>query len=297
MHCAVIGAGLAGLGVAYHLKKKGCKVTLFDQKGVGKGASGVASGLVDAYPGRRGIRAKYADEGISATKELIGVAEGALGKKISLQNGIVRKEWDFTKEYPDVTRVSQSEVIVESGITLYISEYLQGLFASLKGTELILQTVDFRDPLEEFDVVIYANGYGFLTAPFDLPIHFIKGQVLTYEQDDNYERSIIGKIYLAPLGGKKVHIGSTYEHHFSHTEPDLTKALSLLQPKIASIFPDFGERKPLFSTAGVRVARKESYLPLIEKVDHRRYLFTGLGSRGLLYHALYGRHLANLITS
>ena len=61
---AIIGAGLAGLAVAYHIlnKNQNCTVTLFDQKGIAAGASGIAAGLLHPFVGARSKRNFEADE-------------------------------------------------------------------------------------------------------------------------------------------------------------------------------------------------------------------------------------------
>ena len=47
--------------------------------------------------------------------------------------------------------------------------------------------------------------------------------------------------------------------------------------------------------AGIRVCRRGDYLPYIEKISKRVYAITAMGSRGLLYHAYYGKQLAEEI--
>ena len=97
MRIAILGAGFAGLSAAWHLLRRGgCEVTLFDPKGVGGGASGIAAGLLHPYVGEEGKRSYLASEGIEATLELIAAAEKSLGEKVVLQKGIVRHT--FTEE-------------------------------------------------------------------------------------------------------------------------------------------------------------------------------------------------------
>src|SRR5437899_528183 len=52
MKIAIIGAGLAGLATCYQLlstKNSDIEVHVFDKQGIGKGASGIAAGLVHPY--------------------------------------------------------------------------------------------------------------------------------------------------------------------------------------------------------------------------------------------------------
>src|ERR1700676_4750269 len=89
MRVAVIGAGFAGLAAAYYLSEH-FKVTLFDQKGIGGGASGVSTGLLPPYPGEKGRRSWHADAAMKARRELLQVAETTLGKPVLNYNGILR---------------------------------------------------------------------------------------------------------------------------------------------------------------------------------------------------------------
>jgi glycine/D-amino acid oxidase-like deaminating enzyme len=49
--------------------------------------------------------------------------------------------------------------------------------------------------------------------------------------------------------------------------------------------------------AGLRVSVKGHYLPLVGPVTDKMWVFTGLGSRGLLYHALFASILVEAISS
>ena len=40
----IIGAGVVGLSIAYHLNRRGASVTVLDRAGIGAGASGVQPG-------------------------------------------------------------------------------------------------------------------------------------------------------------------------------------------------------------------------------------------------------------
>ena len=71
---AVVGAGFSGLAVSFHLLERGVEVDLYDQKGVGSGASGIGSGLVHPYAGEQLRRSLYATEGMEATRRLLQVA-------------------------------------------------------------------------------------------------------------------------------------------------------------------------------------------------------------------------------
>lgn len=291
MRCAIVGAGLAGLGAGYFLKQKGYSLTFFDKVGIGGGASGCASGLMHPYVGKEGLRSKFASEAIATTLELIDAAEGALGEKVALRNGIFRHTQ--LGVFPDV-KFQDGGSLIESGITLFMERYLLGLFTFLEG-EIIQREVTINDKFDAFDLVILAMGSGFAQFGISLPVDFIKGQILTVASKRIWERSEIGGGHISPMGNGNYQIGSTYEHNYENEFPELEKTVNYLDQKIKTFLPPIDTFQVISCKAGVRVAVKGSYLPWIEKIGEKTLVFTGLGSRGLLYHGLYGRHLANLV--
>lgn len=315
MHYAIIGAGLAGLSAAYFLREKGARVTLFDSKGVGGGASGCASGLCHPYPGRSGRLSPYGIEALAKTRELVAISEKALGRKVALQNGIIRLAWENPPLDEDLEKWDEkidssegrvvlgegfrgSSILIRSGMTLFMADYLEGLFRALGDVELIRERIDHLEELSSFNHIIVAAGGGTKSFFKGRDLQYIKGQILTCESKIHWERSIgmFGQGYLTPLIGpgkeNLVHLGATYEHHYSSVEPDLSAALHYLKPRMERFLPPLDTFTILNCQAGERVAVKGSSLPLITKLDKRTTLFTGLGSRGLLYHAYYASILA-----
>ncbi|KAK9698011.1 hypothetical protein RND81_08G076900 [Saponaria officinalis] len=79
--CAVLGAGFAGLSVAWHLlsnspKQEKLHVDIFDESGIGAGASGVSGGLIHPYSPKLKLLWR-AEECWSECLNLIKVAECA----------------------------------------------------------------------------------------------------------------------------------------------------------------------------------------------------------------------------
>jgi glycine/D-amino acid oxidase-like deaminating enzyme len=289
MRIAVVGAGLAGLGVCYFLKKQGHDITIFDERGIGFGASGIPIGLCHPYVGRNGKPSKFAEEAMQATRELIAVAEKAVGKKLADQTGILRFDWTPVEWYSDLEKMSGG-ILIKSGMTVQLGEYVKALFASFTDIQLIQK----KYAGEEFDRVIFACGRGM--SDFGLPLSFVKGQVLIGTTERALERSEMrAKGHLSKISGNKVQLGATYEHHFLSSAPDIEVAKKDLAIKLNAFFPIQDDFIIEDCWAGVRACVKDGYLPIVQKINDKTFVFTGLGSRGLLYHAYYGRHLANMI--
>ena len=63
MNVAVVGAGIAGLAVTWHLLNIGAQVTVFESV---EGASYASTGLLHPYPGKKALKTHLADEGMQA---------------------------------------------------------------------------------------------------------------------------------------------------------------------------------------------------------------------------------------
>lgn len=313
MRIAILGAGFAGLSAAWHmLKRGGCEVTLFDAKGVGGGASGIAAGLLHPYVGEEGKRSYLATEGVEAALELIDAAEDALGEKVVLQRGIAR--YTFTEEqrsqflshaetYGDVSDSSGGMFWIESGMTIDCPRYLQGLLQAVcaLGGQLVVQEVADLSSLEGYDEVLVAAGSGIRKFPEldGLKVSILKGQVLICEAPEGVElpeRSSIGKGYLARMGEERqCCVGSTYERGVTDEIPDPETAKAGLFPKIGQFFAEVERLNVKGCKAALRVIAKGHYFPLAGRIKKGLWVLTAMGSRGLLYHGLLGKALAEAV--
>lgn len=316
---AIVGAGFSGLGAAYHLLKRGGMVTLFDVKGVGGGASGVASGLLHPYPGESARPSWMGQEGMEETRTLLRL----VGNKVYKESGILKvavtpkQENAFqklAKRYEDVEWWDAEKchafvqgshflpgVFVKSGITVHARLYLKGLWGVCEtlGATLEKRHVSLSD-LGEFDVVILAAGAGvgaFKTGE-NLGLRFNKGQILVCKKPKYFslESSLIGKGYLAFSENKdKCYVGSTYERDYITKEPCLGTATELIFKQISQFLPSYGSFHVEECRSEMRVVSPHGYHPIAKKVGENLYVMTAMGSRGLLYHALLGKQLAQEI--
>ena len=299
----IVGAGFAGLATAYFLvESKSVEVTLFEAKKVGGGASGVCSGLLHPYPGLGARRSFKAFEALALSKQLIRVAEKHTPKMVSTHRGILREALSIEQrelllqhsaKWGDVEHMGEDLFLIHSGITVLSENYLDGLWNAIekKGARLLIQKVETLEQLREFDHIVIAAGWGVrkFSECSHLKIKFLKGQALLLKGNPPFERSFISKGYLAHFGSEThFGLGSTYEREFEDDQPNRAVAKVLLAEKLQ-------EAEIIDCKAGVRVANRSHYLPIVEEVAPNVHVFTALGSRGLLYHALFGRNLAQAI--
>lgn len=309
---AIAGAGLAGLSVALHLLQLGnISVTLFDPKGIGGGASGVSTGLLHPFPGRMALRSWQADEGMLATKELVQKVEEEVGAPVCQRGGILRLattleqeknyqkclefgcEWwpkeKVLKMAPDAAPFPA--LWIPEGMTVYSMPYLQGLWrlCEQKGATLIQEA--FTSP-DAFDQTVLAMGWQ-TPAPPGEDLQASRGQALLCRWKKPLSCTLLSNGHLTSSEDPNYcQLGSTYED--PNKPLDITQALNLRE-KISLFYPPAKDFEVVETRVGVRIARRLGYRPIISQVDPKTWVFFGLGSRGLLYHALLGKSLANKI--
>ena len=122
----------------------------------------------------------------------------------------------------------------------------------------------------------------------------VKGQALICpwpKEMPPLQKSIVGKGHIIPLNENQIHLGSTYERGSLDEEFTPGKILPDLAEKARNLVPGLEIQKYLGGGAGVRVAKSGHYYPLLTKIKAKAWLMSGLGSRGLLYHAYAAKEL------
>jgi glycine/D-amino acid oxidase-like deaminating enzyme len=332
MRFAILGAGFAGLAVTWHLlnyTKGTVTIDLYDPEPIGGGASGLSSGLFHAYTGKQAKKAWEADRCIQETHRLITVASKAAGKPVILSKGILRPALtpqqveDFQKcvdEHSETewwdNKTCEKKVqglhvfeqggglFIKDGLTLDVQAYLQGLWkaCALLGTQHHQQAMIRLSDFETYDRILFAIGP--MTKNFpplkDLPISAVKGQILELKWPEGVKPppfSLVSQKYLVMRKDlKSCLVGSTYEHTFSTPQADKAKAYEEIMPHIISFFPKLAKAEILHCRAAFR-ATTPNHLPIVGKVADKYFFFTGLGSKGLLYHAWIGKRVARALLS
>lgn len=309
MNIAIVGAGFAGLATAWQLVQSH-RVTLFDAVGIGGGASGIAAGLVHPYVGEQAKRSADADEALSDTLELLNIASAALGSPVYEASGMVRlalngqQRADFfacALKYPDVQWLDPCPpyaypgIFIASALQVDCPGYLKGLFMACQGLglEFVVQKIENLRALDAFDLIILTTGADKLLCP-QLPISQVKGQVLKLKWPKEVVKPpfpVNSKAYLIMQENDTCLLGSTFEHTFSSPLPDMEMAKADLLPKIAPVYP---ELKEVIECRAALRASTPTRKPLLSLVAPKCWVYAGLGSKGLLYHAFYAKRLITL---
>lgn len=313
MKIAIVGAGLAGIGTCWHLCQiPHFQVTLFDPKGIGGGASGVSTGLLHPFPGRRALRSWNSQEGMEETRRLIEISEKAMGRPVAEATGIFRpaitsqQKEDFSiRAQEDLEACWQEHPIfgpglwIQSGMTLYSRLYLEGVWKACEslGAQWIQDSVSNLDDLDDYDAIVLTAGFETLNFAPHLPLQVTKGQTLLCRWNERLPFSLVSQGHITPTEHPGIcQVGSTYEHGFTSLDPDQSAIAELIE-KTAKFYPPVREFEVIEVRAGARISRPKGYRPIVEKLGKKTWIFTGLGSRGMLYHSLFGKQIAEEISS
>lgn len=243
---------------------------------------------------------------------------GKMAKKMykSFQNQSWPKGW---VEWLDEKQVQQKHpgieckdgaIWVKKGMSLDMGRYVSTLADTLKKQgiqqyihpdyELKQAKTGWQLDTPAFNVtastVLFATGSATADIDWwrDIPIHPLKGQTAIFQTDQciQFDHAISSLGYFSPLADHLIGVGSTYEHHFTSDQPT-EDAIERLESKLLRTLPYFkGSLKLKSQWAGVRASTPDK-MPIIgpHKSIKNLYLFTGLGSKGLLYSA----YLANML--
>lgn len=322
---AVLGAGLAGLATTWNLLQfPHFHVTLFDAHGIGGGASAIATGLLHPYSSADARLVPPAREGFHLALDLIQRAQTAVKTPLISNKGILRfalterQQTHFltaSRQYPDLEWLSAENasarvpgvasapaLLISEGVTVSIKEYLETLWilCAACGAEFHKQKVESLSVLSTFDLVIVALGAQTTTLPelAHLQIRKLKGQILELhwpEDADPLPLTISGEVYLVPRPAhQSCLVSATFERLFATEDPEPELAEGLLRPKAEALFPALKGARLLNCRAGIR-ATTPSHQPLVGHVKEGIWILTGLGAKGLLYHAYYARQLTEEI--
>lgn len=312
---AIIGGGFAGLATCSALLKKGHEITLFDP--LEESASALSAGLLHPYVGSRARKNWRGDEGMAATLDLLEVASNALGQKVYRTGGLLRlpadeeQERDFRQcaeshpdtEWWDAERVQEAlpasqgwgGLYIQSGVAVESDLYLEGLrlACQARGAHLRQERAQSIDSLRpHFDLILITAGAASRKLLPDLKpeLRQIKGQILTLRWPDELpppSLPVCMPNYLIPnRDGASCLLGATYERHPSSDKPEPEVALKELFPALARLYPQLVDLEVLECRAGYRATLPGHRPPSWVQLDNQVWRFAGLGSRGLLYHAL-----------
>lgn len=203
---------------------------------------------------------------------------------------------------------------------VHVPSYLQGLWRKCQdlsnGTiewslsDLTSESVLSRQ-LQHFDAIILAAGSGLFQSSIleqdDLPIELVRGQAVHLNLKDAVSKPklqavLCGKYVTPMLQDNQILVGATQEFKKERLSDNMV--IEELKQKTDQLSPfawEHGEVDKI--TCGYRVQShrgSRGRMPIVGRLiscdfHSNAWIFTGLSSRGLVYHGIYGKLLSTAI--
>lgn len=328
---AVVGGGLAGMGVAYHAARThNCVVSVFSSSGKEVGAASHLASLMHPHTPRGKLIWKGID-GVHASLELLSFAEGfsAGGESVFYRNSSAVRRVCLTPEHVDTftkaaTLLPEYVAYTQSapgehglGFAEYKKSFLvntpryldclrRGLVLSsdVRVLDQKLAAADVSHLSTCFDLVVVCAGAGIVDLWDAQPskLTLVRGQNVRYSQPPSSERRLAHGLicgeYVVPASDGTLICGATHEHSLAslHAPPDLASATALLSEHVCRLYPPLSVCTPLSASSGVRVLPPRTHLGKVPLVGRHPtlsnvWMLTGLGSHGLVHHAVMAKML------
>lgn len=324
MNIQVIGGGIAGASVGYHLAKAGARVTVYDRADAGQ-ATEVSAGIICPWVSQRRNKAWYqlVREGAKYYPTFIKELETLTGQETGYQQtGAVLLFKDEKTQHLAFDRIEKKrEEAPEMGeLTLLSDEQLNELWPTLTSSYYghylsggaLVNGATLRDALQcgteklggtwersytafdrTYDVRIYTGGAWGNELQKAVPISHQKAQLLHFTMDGEEQFPVIMGLkthYIISFGGGRFAIGTTHEDTASFDVMPSKDAISELKSLAQMYFPH-QQLRDFHSAVGLR-PYTPNHLPVIQQIENDTWVINGLGSSGLTSAPVIGREIA-----
>lgn len=300
---AIIGAGIAGASLARSLIARGCDVALFDCAGAAGGASGAPAGLLTP-------RLERADRPhVRATLAAFDFARNAYARFDGFYpGGVVR----LAKDAREAERLAGIAAMMDERLDWDGEALLMRAAARIEPARIVAQmlgdvpvhrarvgAVDDNEPgvrlmdpdgqeIYRADIVIHAGGAG--AARWFGDIAPSAGQVAVFVGDPPDRPVTWGGYACAAPGG--VLVGAT--HVKGEDAGPEGPAVEGFRQALAGALPDVRAGEVVGTWRSVRASTPDR-LPVAGRLGARRFILSGLGSRGFAHAPLLAEHVASAI--
>ncbi len=312
---AVIGAGLAGACVAYDLHQRNIAVTLFEKNHIASGASGNMRGLFNPrFSQQRHAQSEFY---ASAFAQAYHFFETHADKIDYVQIGSLHlftdaekekrlrgahENWDWHPDHMQTTDhglfLPQAGSISPKALCAHLARDIPLLVYDV--LDVAKTESGWRVGDHSFDAVIFAGGAEMVAHPFlsSLPIHTVRGQIITGKMEDPTPYNICYGGYCAPYAQDEVVLGSTFQPWLTDTS-SREEDTQLILKNFYDAVPD---KKDSITVTGARAALRcasKDRFPIIGALQGYEHLYvsTAHGSHGILSAGLGARLLADHLTN
>jgi glycine/D-amino acid oxidase-like deaminating enzyme len=319
----IIGQGLAGSLLAWHLLEQGQRIMIINSEET-RCASRMAAGLINPVTGKRLVKSAWIGRFLPTALSLYGELAAVFAQPFYHQQSMIRlfrtadeiHAWEKRAADPDYQAYLETATLQDcppsiqaplGGFRQLQTGYLDttALLDSLDAyfvqhDACLRKTVQYEDISVKTDGVylqdlhaqrlIFCEGYRAINNPwFDwLPFKPAKGEILTVKiERDGIDEIINAGKWLLPIGNKLYRFGSTYEWQ-SLNEQTTDNAQQELLQALTELMGQNNPVKLVRHEAGVRPCTKDT-MPFIGlHPQHPRLgMFNGFGSKGSLMIPYY----------
>eukprot|EP00897_Mesotaenium_endlicherianum_P003262 jgi/Mesen1/2964/ME000176S01998 len=292
---AVLGAGFAGVAVAWHLLQHSTRaspvvVDLIDAVGIGAGASGIAGGLLHPFS-RKGKVLWKGEESWEAALELLAAAEAAHqappleGTGDDEQEGPVAWHSGILRPVTDPRHATDFIKALWKACQTYAENALQhgceGTAATLHVRQLTALSELHAEGYDALVVCLGAAASQMQELNGHLPLTPARGKVLELSTSSGSNAcaqgapSLVGATWVAFQGSNRALIGATKEKGVEDMRPgvgaqEAASAIEELLPRASALFPPIGGWKVDAVRAGVRAMTPRNALgslPIAGRLD------------------------------
>lgn len=324
MQFQIVGGGIAGASIAYHLVKDGHDVTVYDRSDKGQ-ATQVSAGIISPWVSQRRNKLWYqlVRTGAAYYPTFIKELEDLTGSRTGYQRtGAVlffRDEEVLPKAYKRI--LSKQQDAPEMGELSYLTPERQreffpqlttefpSLFLTGAGMVNGAQLLDaLKKAIVQLDgkwissnaepepgqgITIYAGGAWGNEYQKKVPISHQRAQLLHFTLDSDKVYPVVMGLkthYIVSFGNGRFAIGTTHEDTESFDSSPTEEAKAELVDLAKMYFPG-QELKELEMAVGLR-PYTPNFLPVIEYVNEQTIVVNGLGSSGLTAAPILGKELS-----
>lgn len=326
----IVGQGVAGSHLAMQLHKKGCKITVVDNKSEMQSSTLVSAGLYNPLVFRRILLSWKAKELIPLLEEDYPKIERLTNQKFFYpleSSKIIESDdelllWNKKINEGDLSdfidnKISEIEInnenISYNSVTIkhtgYVdtAQFLKAIREFIKTNHTyISEEFDFKKLIHTekgviykdatYDKVIFCEGYYVEQNPYFsfVPLKPVNGDILTLQFENyNYPKIINKNFFLLPFHDGTYKLGSTYNWKNLTFKPNEVAKEELLN-RLRVYIKETPE--VIDHIAGVRPSSKDRRPIIGQHKEYKNfYIFNGLGAKGIMIAPYCAKNLTNHI--